>query len=146
MGTGSFPGVTRGRGVLLTTHPLLVPRSWKSRAILLHNLWATPDLQRNHLTFFTCIFWRCGSAFEVCMYKHDCTQFPAKTYTVLSLQILAGSFWKTLTETRYQTYSFVYKFPLKKKSRNFIIPPKACVYLPCLMQHTQEHLPRILRH
>ena len=34
MGTGSFPG---GKvwpwGVLLTTHPLLVPRSWKSRAI-----------------------------------------------------------------------------------------------------------------
>ena len=26
MGTGSFPGVKCGRGVLLTTHPLLVPR------------------------------------------------------------------------------------------------------------------------
>ena len=34
MGTGSFPGVKCGRGVLLTTHPLLVPRSWKSRATL----------------------------------------------------------------------------------------------------------------
>ena len=32
MGTESFPGVKCGRGVLLTTHPLLVPRSWKSRA------------------------------------------------------------------------------------------------------------------
>ena len=31
MGTASFPGVKRGRGVLLNTHPLLVPRSWKSR-------------------------------------------------------------------------------------------------------------------
>jgi len=30
MGTGSFPGVKCGRGVLLTTHPLLVPRSWPS--------------------------------------------------------------------------------------------------------------------
>jgi len=29
MGTGSFPGVKGGRGVLLTTQPLLVPRSWK---------------------------------------------------------------------------------------------------------------------
>jgi len=28
MGTGSFPGVKSGRGVLLTTHPLLVQRSW----------------------------------------------------------------------------------------------------------------------
>ena len=27
MGTGSFPGVNCGRDVLLTTHPLLVPRS-----------------------------------------------------------------------------------------------------------------------
>ena len=35
-GTGSFPGVKCGRGVLLTTHPLLVPRSWKSRAIYLY--------------------------------------------------------------------------------------------------------------
>ena len=33
MGTGSFPEVKCGRGVLLTTHPLLVPRSWKSTAI-----------------------------------------------------------------------------------------------------------------
>jgi len=41
MGTGSLPGVKYGRGVLLTTHPFLVPRSWKSRAILLPTLWAT---------------------------------------------------------------------------------------------------------
>ena len=44
MGTGSFPGVKCGRGVLLTTHPLLVPRSCNSRAIPLPTLWATPGL------------------------------------------------------------------------------------------------------
>ena len=44
MGTGSFSGVKCGRGVLLTTHPLLVPRSWKSRAIPLPILCATPGL------------------------------------------------------------------------------------------------------
>jgi len=44
MGTGSFPRVKCGRGVLLTTHALLVPRSWKSRAIPLPTLWATPGL------------------------------------------------------------------------------------------------------
>jgi len=44
MGTGSFPGVKCGQGVLLTTHPLLVPRSWKSRAIPLPTLWVTPGL------------------------------------------------------------------------------------------------------
>ena len=41
MGTRSFPGVKCRRGVLLTIHPLLVPRSWKSRAIPLPTLWAT---------------------------------------------------------------------------------------------------------
>ena len=40
-----------GRGVLLTTQPLLVPRSWKSTAISLPTLWATPGLQREHFTF-----------------------------------------------------------------------------------------------
>jgi hypothetical protein len=44
MGTGSFPGVKCGWGVLLTIHPLLMPRSWKSRAIPLPTLWATPGL------------------------------------------------------------------------------------------------------
>ena len=41
MGTGSFPGVKCGRGVLLTTHLLLVPPLWKGRAIPLPTLWAT---------------------------------------------------------------------------------------------------------
>ena len=41
IGTGSFPGVKSGRGVLLTTHPL---RSRKSSAIPLPTLWATPGL------------------------------------------------------------------------------------------------------
>jgi hypothetical protein len=44
MGTRSFPGVKYGQGVLLTTHPLLVPWSWKSTAIPPPTLWATPGL------------------------------------------------------------------------------------------------------
>jgi len=35
-----FPGVKGSRGVMPTTHPYLVPRSWKSRAIPLLPLWA----------------------------------------------------------------------------------------------------------
>ena len=42
--TGLSRGVKCGRGVLLTTHTLLVLRSWKSRAIPLPTLWATPGL------------------------------------------------------------------------------------------------------
>ena len=44
MGAVSFLGVKCGRGVLLTTHLLLVSRSWKSRAIPLPTLWVKPDL------------------------------------------------------------------------------------------------------
>jgi hypothetical protein len=33
MGTGSFSEAKCCRGVLLTTHPLLAPKSWKRRAI-----------------------------------------------------------------------------------------------------------------
>jgi hypothetical protein len=45
MGTGSFPGVKSGRGLTLTPHPLLVPWSWKSRAIPLLPLWAVRSVQ-----------------------------------------------------------------------------------------------------
>ena len=45
MGTGSFPGVKIGRGVMLTPHPLLVPWSRKGRAIPLLPLWAVRPVQ-----------------------------------------------------------------------------------------------------
>ena len=45
MGTGSFPGVKSGRGVTLTTHPLLVSWSRKGRAIPLLLLWVVRPVQ-----------------------------------------------------------------------------------------------------
>jgi len=45
MGTGSFPGVKNGRDVMLPPHPLLVPWSWKNRAIPLLPLWAVRPVQ-----------------------------------------------------------------------------------------------------
>jgi len=45
MSTGSFPGVKSGRGVTLTPHPLLLPWSRKSRAILLLPVWAVWPVQ-----------------------------------------------------------------------------------------------------
>jgi len=41
---GLSRGVKCGRGVLLTTHPLLVSQSWKSSATPLSNFWATEGL------------------------------------------------------------------------------------------------------
>jgi hypothetical protein len=57
MGTRSFLGVKSGQGVMLTPHPLLVPWSWKSRAIPLLPLWPVRPVQslractRVHFTF-----------------------------------------------------------------------------------------------
>ena len=45
MGTGSLPGIKRGRGVTLTPHPLLVPWSGKGTAIPLLLLWAVRPVQ-----------------------------------------------------------------------------------------------------
>jgi len=45
MGTGSFPGLKSGRGVMLTPHPLLVPWSRKNRVIPLLPLWAVRPVQ-----------------------------------------------------------------------------------------------------
>ena len=57
MGTESFPGVKSGRGVTLTTHPLLVPWSWKGRAIPLLPLRAVRPVQSlNACTRVTFIF------------------------------------------------------------------------------------------
>jgi hypothetical protein len=51
MGIGSFPRVKCGQGVTLTTHPLLKPRSWKSRAIPLPPSGPQPGLKRGYFTF-----------------------------------------------------------------------------------------------
>jgi hypothetical protein len=57
MGTRSFPGVNSGRGVTLIPHPLLVPWSWKCRAIPLLPPWVVQPVQslsactRVHFTF-----------------------------------------------------------------------------------------------
>ena len=45
MGTGSLPGGKESWGVMLTPHPLLVPWSWKGRAIPLLPLWAVGPVQ-----------------------------------------------------------------------------------------------------
>jgi len=58
LGTVSFPGVKNGRGVTLNPHPLLVPWSWKCRAIPLLPLLAVRPVQspsactRVHFTFY----------------------------------------------------------------------------------------------
>ena len=59
-----YRGVKSGRGVTLTPHPLLVPWSWKGRAIPLLPLWAVRSVQslsactRVTFTFTFTIYWK----------------------------------------------------------------------------------------
>ena len=73
MGTGSFPGFKCGRGVLLTTHPLLVPRSWKSRAVPLPTLSLSLSLSLSIYIYtltYICI------CVYIYIYTHTHTQVP----------------------------------------------------------------------
>jgi len=61
MGTGSLPGFKSGWGVTLSPHPLLVPWSWKSRAIPLFPLWSVRPVQSlsactRDVLYLTCNF------------------------------------------------------------------------------------------
>jgi len=76
MGTGSFPEVKIGRGVMLTLHHFLVPWSRKSRAIPLLPLWAVRPVQslsaytRVHftLTFLPILFHLLSIILNSCKY------------------------------------------------------------------------------
>jgi len=60
MGTGSFPGVKSGRGVMLTSRPLLIAWSRKSRGIPLLPVGAAQSLSactRVHCTFYVHTMW-----------------------------------------------------------------------------------------
>jgi hypothetical protein len=51
-----FPGGKGGRGMMLTTHPLLVPRLRKSRAITPLTLWVLLGLLRGSLLLFKQVY------------------------------------------------------------------------------------------
>ena len=75
-----FPG-----GVLLTTHPLLVPRSWKGRAIFLPTHWATtgPVTGTLYLFFFTRV---CVSVCVcVCVFVSLCAKHYSPKFGSFSL-------------------------------------------------------------
>ena len=74
MGIRSFQGVKYGRGVLLTTHPLLVPWSWKSRAIPIPTLWATTrPVTGTTLLYFTLYDGNIRFRRNICTFLQDYT-------------------------------------------------------------------------
>jgi hypothetical protein len=83
MGTGSFLEVKCGQGVLLTTHPLLAPRSWKSRAIPL------PPLGHN---------WACnGVTLPLPVFVESF--FEGSFYTFLYIVLLPSTRWHIFYRT-----------------------------------------------
>jgi hypothetical protein len=78
MGTGSLPRVKSGRGVMLTPYPVLVPWSWKSKAIPL-----LPLMGRTACTE------------PQCLYKGDLYLYFFKTFLFKSLVV---GWWDTVVE------------------------------------------------
>jgi len=92
MGTGCFPAVNCGRGVLLTTNPILVPRSWKSRAIPLYPPSGPHRICKGitlPLPFFTVEYSHVGKVdfcfkgnpciVPISIFIYRCHSFPVKT-------------------------------------------------------------------
>ena len=91
MGTGSFPGVKYGRGVTLTSHPLLVPWSWKGIAIPLLPLWAVRPVQslsactRVTFTFTFCVRFRVVTIVFSCVLPYTGQELLKLLYASTSL-------------------------------------------------------------
>ena len=103
MGTGSFVGVKSSWGVMLTPHLLLVPWSWKGRAIPLLPLWAVQSLSVCTWVHFTLLLYmKCiiYTNMHSCEFPIPCTRYH---YTLVSTVItnftsdpkaLAGDGWQ----------------------------------------------------
>ena len=76
MGTGSFPGVNSGRGVTLTTHPLLVPLVMKEQSYT-----STPPMGRNRacngvtVPFSLYLFFPFPSMLHVQIFACSCIEY-----------------------------------------------------------------------
>jgi hypothetical protein len=65
------PGVKRGRGVTLTTHPHLVPRLSMSRSYTSSHLKRLNGMKRDSFTFFYCIPRKCSEFLYLSSGHHD---------------------------------------------------------------------------
>ena len=92
MGTGSFPGVKRSRGVTLTPHPLLVSWSRKGSAVPLLPLWAVRLIQslssctRVYFTLPQCLY-EGALTLPQCLYKGALYLFYFTLFLTISLSV-----------------------------------------------------------
>jgi hypothetical protein len=80
------PGLSRwyrGRGVVLTTHPLLAPKSGMGRAIPLLSLWAFgPVIGRTLLNYMNTLLEPRVISVKVCVFKHRSFNFTFSSFTI----------------------------------------------------------------
>jgi hypothetical protein len=89
MGTGSFPGVESGRGVMLTPHPLLVPRSKKlSRAIPLLSLRAFVAYEKGETKLFSDFYLHNIVLRYKCQNIHSSTEINKGSFIGLRVYVL----------------------------------------------------------
>jgi hypothetical protein len=113
-GTGSFPGVNSGRGVTLTSHHLLVPWSWKSKAIPILPLWAVRPVQ----------------SLSSCTRVHS--SFCLMLCTTVCREVFCFQFVKTCYFTRICiTPTRKLRLSLRPSARNFLTPTILYVDLLC---------------
>jgi hypothetical protein len=76
MGTGSFPGVECGRGVTLTPHPLLVPRSKSRVELYLYTpqgpSWPVKRVKPTYLQFENNVMFDTSESFSLYCAKRMC--------------------------------------------------------------------------
>ena len=98
MGTGSCPGVKRSRGVLLTIHPLLVPRSLKIE------LYLYSPLGHNWACDGVTVYQREVSANKVthlsCCLENSCNNFLIKCGHFVDITVIIISIYCYLTKYR----------------------------------------------
>ena len=118
MGTGSFPGVKSGRGVMLTPHLLLPPWSKKGRAIPLFPLWAVRPVQslsactRVRFTLPSVPVQGCTLPYPQCLYKDalyltlfTCFQFACSlSYGRCLEKSLHGLWTTTCAKSDFRSY------------------------------------------
>jgi hypothetical protein len=119
---GPFPGTKRGRGVMLTTHPHLVPRSWMSRSYTSSPPSAAMACRGTALLFF-CLH-EYDNSIKVGQSSFDSGRSDINNATALGhcqlLQKDPGELTITFTKCRCQECVAFYLLPSTRLTRTMV--------------------------
>jgi len=133
MGTGSFPGVKFGWGVLLTTHPLLVPQSWKTCT---HPLGHTGPVTGSLYLISLLNQSHCSVLIILYLVEYGCAPFVFGLLYIANIFRLHVSFFQGLLVLQDQWgYLDVTEFMVQKEMREY---RDAQVYLDFQVQRVNQ--------